>query len=417
MSADDISCYWEKQGADKLCAVHCVNSLLQGPYFSEVDLGRHAVELDDAERRLLQEGGTDSKEYKDWLAAGSSNADNSGNFSIGVIEATLRGFGGISCVNMQHPDVASVVQANPSAETGYICNSHSRQHWFTIRRVRGDWWNLDSLKHSPERIGDIYLAELLRSTKQQGFTVFVVRGDCPLPDPSPSQFKGSAAAHQYFLTLSQIEDLKREGRDREQREMDEAQRLGGGGAGEGGNADESSSTPAFKMITPADKRKQEVTDWNKLGGGQTLGGGASIAASADPVDAELQAALRISMQDPNVGVAAPPEEPEPGAPNVCTLQVRLPSNKRLQRRFLIEEHLLEQVFAWLEHASVEDSSLGIPLLTSCDRYALMKRGFPGGQTKIEKDAGAVRIGEDVVGTKTLKECGFQTGQEAVVLQL
>ena len=28
--------YWEKQGSDKLCGVHCINTLLQGPFFNEV---------------------------------------------------------------------------------------------------------------------------------------------------------------------------------------------------------------------------------------------------------------------------------------------------------------------------------------------------------------------------------------------
>ena len=28
--------YWEKQGTDRLCAVHCLNSLLQGPLYTEV---------------------------------------------------------------------------------------------------------------------------------------------------------------------------------------------------------------------------------------------------------------------------------------------------------------------------------------------------------------------------------------------
>ena len=29
--------YWEKQGSDRLCGVHCLNSLLQGPFFDEVN--------------------------------------------------------------------------------------------------------------------------------------------------------------------------------------------------------------------------------------------------------------------------------------------------------------------------------------------------------------------------------------------
>lgn len=38
--------YWEKQGADRLCGVHSINCLLQGPFFNEVDLAHLALELD-----------------------------------------------------------------------------------------------------------------------------------------------------------------------------------------------------------------------------------------------------------------------------------------------------------------------------------------------------------------------------------
>ena len=30
--------YFEKQGADMMCGVHCINALLQGPYFDEVTM-------------------------------------------------------------------------------------------------------------------------------------------------------------------------------------------------------------------------------------------------------------------------------------------------------------------------------------------------------------------------------------------
>lgn len=45
--------YWERQGVDSLCGVHCINSLLQGaifintgPYFDEIQLSEMALELD-----------------------------------------------------------------------------------------------------------------------------------------------------------------------------------------------------------------------------------------------------------------------------------------------------------------------------------------------------------------------------------
>jgi ataxin-3 len=36
-----------------LCAVHCLNTLLQGPYFSEIDLMQIAKEFDDQEKKLM----------------------------------------------------------------------------------------------------------------------------------------------------------------------------------------------------------------------------------------------------------------------------------------------------------------------------------------------------------------------------
>ncbi|MCI37602.1 ataxin-3, partial [Trifolium medium] len=44
--------YHERQES-KLCALHCVNTLLQGPYFSEVELAAHASDLDHRERQMM----------------------------------------------------------------------------------------------------------------------------------------------------------------------------------------------------------------------------------------------------------------------------------------------------------------------------------------------------------------------------
>lgn len=37
----------------KLCAVHCVNTVLQGPFFSEFDLAAVASDLDHTERQMM----------------------------------------------------------------------------------------------------------------------------------------------------------------------------------------------------------------------------------------------------------------------------------------------------------------------------------------------------------------------------
>jgi hypothetical protein len=44
--------YFEKQSNDRLCGVHCLNSLLQGPYFDPVMLSEIGLRLDQMENAL-----------------------------------------------------------------------------------------------------------------------------------------------------------------------------------------------------------------------------------------------------------------------------------------------------------------------------------------------------------------------------
>lgn len=60
-----------------LCAQHALNMLLQGPYFSAVDLADIANELDEREKQML--GENDRANFR------SQNLDDSGFFSIQVI--------------------------------------------------------------------------------------------------------------------------------------------------------------------------------------------------------------------------------------------------------------------------------------------------------------------------------------------
>ena len=50
---DDLYVYWEKQEKDIMtCGVHCLNALLQGPVFTEVQLSEIALRLDEQEKKL-----------------------------------------------------------------------------------------------------------------------------------------------------------------------------------------------------------------------------------------------------------------------------------------------------------------------------------------------------------------------------
>lgn len=63
----------------KLCAVHCVNTVLQGPFFSEFDLAALASDLDRTERQMMLGSVTG-----DFLPELSHNVSLDGDFSIQV---------------------------------------------------------------------------------------------------------------------------------------------------------------------------------------------------------------------------------------------------------------------------------------------------------------------------------------------
>lgn len=67
----------------KLCAVHCVNTVLQGPFFSEFDLAALASDLDRTEHQMMLEGSAASGGDA-FLSEESHNVSMDGDFSIQV---------------------------------------------------------------------------------------------------------------------------------------------------------------------------------------------------------------------------------------------------------------------------------------------------------------------------------------------
>ncbi|XP_059735190.1 ataxin-3 isoform X5 [Bos indicus] len=115
---------WSLHQEGSLCAQHCLNNLLQGEYFSPVELSSIAHQLDEEERMRMAEGGVTSEDYRTFLQQPSGNMDDSGFFSI-------------------------------------------------------QWFNLNSLLTGPELISDTYLALFLAQLQQEGYSIFVVKGDLP----------------------------------------------------------------------------------------------------------------------------------------------------------------------------------------------------------------------------------------------
>ncbi|KAJ7961303.1 Ataxin-3 like [Quillaja saponaria] len=163
----------------KLCAVHCVNSVLQGPFFSEFDLAALASDLDRKERQMMLQGGASSG---DFLSEESHNVSLDGDFSIQVLQKALEVWD-LQVIPLDSP-VAEPAQIDPEMESAFIC--HLQDHWFCIRKVNGEWYNFDSLYAAPQHLSKFYLSAYLDSLKGFGWSIFLVRGNFPKEFPISS---------------------------------------------------------------------------------------------------------------------------------------------------------------------------------------------------------------------------------------
>ncbi|KAF5179427.1 ataxin-3-like protein, partial [Thalictrum thalictroides] len=80
--------------------------------------------------------------------------------------------------------VAEPAQIDPELENAFIC--HLQDHWFSIRKVNGEWYNFDSLYAAPEHLSKFYLSAYLDSLKGFGWSIFLVRGNFPKECPMSS---------------------------------------------------------------------------------------------------------------------------------------------------------------------------------------------------------------------------------------
>ncbi|KAL3839440.1 hypothetical protein ACJIZ3_024031 [Penstemon smallii] len=172
----------------KLCAVHCVNTVLQGPFFSEFDLAALASDLDRTERQMMLGSVTG-----DFLPELSHNVSLDGDFSIQVLQKALEVWD-LQVIPLDSP-VAEPAQIDPEMENAFIC--HLQDHWFCIRKVNGEWYNFDSLYAAPEHLSKFYLSAYLDSLKGFGWSIFLVRGNFPKECPITS-FEGSNGFGQWL---------------------------------------------------------------------------------------------------------------------------------------------------------------------------------------------------------------------------
>ena len=77
----------------------------------------------------------------------------------------------------------------------------------TIRQISGSWYNFNSLYPAPEFLGTLYLTAFLATLREQGYSIFVVKGRLPNLHPdagspdtagkwfTPQQVRGQPRLH------------------------------------------------------------------------------------------------------------------------------------------------------------------------------------------------------------------------------
>merc|ERR1712072_1525505 len=72
---------------------------------------------------------------------------------------------------------AKAAAADPARQRGFICNK--KEHWFALRRIGQEWFDLNSCLRTPKHFIDSQLAAAVNEAMTEGYAVFVVQGEFP----------------------------------------------------------------------------------------------------------------------------------------------------------------------------------------------------------------------------------------------
>ena len=207
--------YFEKQSDDRLCGLHCLNNLLQGPFLDIVTISQIGMQLDKEESSLT---GVQSQ----------NNVDDSGNYSVQVLERALEMFGA-KLKLLKKRQAISYVEGDGNNVEALIFNSST--HWYSIRKINGIWFNLNSTNElpGPEIISDFYLSAFIQGAEDIGYTNFLVTNLPRLPELDADIYSHL----QTYQRLVKIEDiieakdiklLKKKEREEKQKKKEEEEK-------------------------------------------------------------------------------------------------------------------------------------------------------------------------------------------------
>lgn len=386
--------YWEKQTL-ALCGHHALNALLQGPFVTTGELQKIAETLDEEERKLL----TSEKDRRQFDATPSENVDaTTGNYSLQVLDRALRER--FKKEGLKLVPVFKRSELNEAAKNkAFLINA--RQHWYAMRDIRGQWWNLNSQLAAPAKVnGEIiwYLENMIQS----GMHVFAVEGALPQAHEIFGQKDGEygnwIAESECEETNEMTAKAEREGKTLEQvkKEMKEEKKRKMIFSGKANTLRGDSTT-----TTMSERERDNLNDGAAI---EIDDADIGVDRNEDP---ELYAAIKASLEEEarkrknnntsslgskvhQTTTGEQSVEPEE-SPDTLSVAVRMPDGVRLKPRRFLKNDSIEDVENWVARAS----NNAVAFKSRGGDKSLVLVHFPKRTTLDDP-------------RKTLEQCGFET---------
>jgi ataxin-3 len=224
----------------------------------------------------------------------------------------------------------------PQRDNGFVCNLSN--HWFAIRNISGKFWDLNSLHKQPVYLSEIYLGAFLKQLQVDGYTIYVVRGAFPEVYRENDNRNWVLAP----TGTNNRHNNNNNNNNNNNGEDDLAKAIAA--SLEDKNKKNSNNNNA---------NKQPENPWGNLHSLKSLNDPIEIEGMDD--DEDLARAIALSRttaeseretkrRKPNPSDV--PEEPLTSESEIANIMVRLPTGKKIGRRFR-QCNKLEDIFNWI----------------------------------------------------------------------
>ncbi|CAN0370108.1 unnamed protein product, partial [Ectocarpus fasciculatus] len=220
-------------------------------------------------------------------------------------------------------------------ENAFVLNRHA--HWVAVRSIGGAYWDLNSMLDNPTRITTFALEAYLHQLREDGYSVFVVRGD-DLPPPATEPREGSRDCWYRVKDLLEVsKGGKGSGGALNTAATDVWLNSGPGQRLDGGTNSKSPEkggrdSGGAGMMSAEDMQLAMAISASMGGGGVAEGGGEGEDEMARAIALSLSQEESASSS-PGLYTPQPVPELQPNGPDVVRVQLRVGDSQRVVHSF------------------------------------------------------------------------------------